>query len=67
MSAYQQLAIEELFVGATTVGEFMIVNNTLPTIGVLPQLFITGVAIHLALEATGWNKWYLINGASSIQ
>ena len=62
----QQLAIEALFVGATTVGGFMIVRTTLPTIGLLPQLFITGVAIHLSFEAAGWNKWYLTNGAASM-
>jgi len=61
----QQLAIEALVVGATTVGGFIIVSNTLPTIGLLPQLFVTGVAIHLTFEAAGWNKWYLTNGAAS--
>jgi len=61
----QQLAIEALVVGATTVGGFMIVSNTLPTIGLLPKLFVTGVAIHLTFEAAGWNKWYLTNGAAS--
>jgi hypothetical protein len=66
MDSYQQqLAIEALVVGATTVGGFMIVSNTLPTIGLLPQLFVTGVAIHLTFEAAGWNKWYLTNGAAS--
>jgi len=67
MSAYQQqLAIEALIVGGTTVGAFMIVNSALPTIGLVPQLFITGVAIHLSFEATGLNKLYLSIGASSI-
>lgn len=67
MDSYQQqLAIEALFVGATTVGGFMIVRTALPTIGLLPQLFITGVAIHLSFEAAGWNKWYLTNGAASM-
>jgi hypothetical protein len=61
----QQLAVEAVTVGATTVGAYMIVKQLTPTFSMPLQLFITGVAIHLGFEAAGANKWYLTNGAAA--
>jgi hypothetical protein len=62
----QQLAVEAVTVGATTVGAYMVVKQLTPTLSTSLQLFITGVAIHLGFEAVGANKWYLTNGAAAL-
>ena len=64
MSYATQLATEAVVVGVALIPLFLLVNSQIRNQSA--ALFVSGAAFHLLCEVSGLNKWYLSNGASSM-